>query len=316
MAGQATAGAGMGGMDTGPITHPDQRTVVYLPNWRGALSTWATKLPYSQITYLNACFADVDGSGNVTFSDASLDTMVTAAHAKGVKVCMAIGGASVISGGGSFATVLQDGQRDAFVGKLGQFASDHKLDCIDVDLEGDGVNQYYEAFVTSLAAKLHSQNMEMTAAVSSWFGQKISDKAIQAFDFMNIMAYDLHNPQGTTTPVQSSSVQDATAEVDYWVGRGLAKNKAVFGVPFYGYSWMPGAKPMAMTYADILAAAPMAATQDQATINGGTVYFNSRTTIQAKAVLGKTYGGTMVWELGQDAPGDASLLKAIADATM
>jgi spore germination protein YaaH len=205
--------------------------------------------------------------------------------------------------------------RDMLVNNLGQYAADHQLDCIDVDLEGNGVNQYYGAFVTALATKLHAQNKEMTAAVSSWFGEKISDQAIQAFDFINVMAYDLHNPGGSATPVQSSSIEEATKEVDYWVGRGLAKTKAVFGVPFYGYRWSTN-KSEAMTYADMLAKNPAAATQDQIVLDGSTVYLNSRTTIQAKTVLAKSYGGVMVWELGQDATGDSSLMKAIADATM
>ncbi|HVY30217.1 MAG TPA: glycosyl hydrolase family 18 protein [Polyangiaceae bacterium] len=311
-----SASGGSGGSDPiGPILHPDQRTVVYLPDWRGALAAWLPKLDFSKITYLNLCFAAVDAAGNVSYKDQGLDAFVSAAHARGGKVCMAIGGASVINDGGVYATVLQDGTRDGFVNKLGQYAADHQLDCLDVDLEGNGVNQYYEAFVTALANKLHSENKEMTAAVSSWFGDKITDKAIQAFDFVNVMAYDLHNPGGSAQPVQSSSIAEATQEVDYWVGRGLAKSKAVYGVPFYGYRWN-GAKSEAMTYADILRQNAAAATQDQLDLGGSTVYLNSRATIIEKAKLAKAYGGIMVWELGQDAAGEASLLKAIADATM
>lgn len=311
--GGGSAGSG-GVIDPGPGEKPAQRTVVYLPDYRGALSTWATKIDFSRMTYLNLCFADVDAAGNVSYADPGLDAFVAAAHAKGVKVCMAIGGASVIENGGVYATVLQDNMRDTLVNKLGEFATNHQLDCIDVDLEGNGVNQYYEAFVTSLATKLHAQNKEMTSAVSSWFGNKISDKAIQAFDFINVMAYDLHNPGGSAQPVQSSSIEEATAEVDYWIGRGLAKNKAVFGVPFYGYKWA-GAKGEALTYAEILGQNAAAATEDKVTLGSSTVYLNSRATITAKAKLAKSYGGIMVWELGQDAPGDASLLKAINDAS-
>ena len=313
-AGGGGAGQSGGGGGAGPLVRPDLRTVVYLPNWRGALSAWATKVDFSQLTYLNVCFADVSAAGDVTFADASLDAFVATAHANGVKVCMAIGGATVIDTGGVFATLLQDGSRDALVGKLSQYATDHQLDCIDVDLEGNGVNQYYEAFVSSLGTKLHAENKELTSAVSSWFGEKITDKAIAAFDFMNIMAYDLHNPGGSAEPVQSSSIDEATKEVDYWVGRGLPKAKAVFGVPFYGYKWAT-AQSEALTYAAILAQDPTAATQDQLTVGGATIYLNSRTTIQAKTKLAKSYGGIMAWELGQDAAGDASLMKAIADAT-
>ena len=59
-----------------------------------------------------------------------------------------------------------------------------------------------------------------------------------------------------------------------------------------------------LTYADILGQNAAAATQDQLDLGGSTVYLNSRTTIAAKAVLAKSYGGIMVWELGQDALGD------------
>jgi spore germination protein YaaH len=154
----------------------------------------------------------------------------------------------------------------------------------------------------------------MTAAVGSWFGDRISTAAIQAFDFINVMAYDLHNPFAATEPVQSASIEEATAEVQYWVGRGLSRERAVFGVPFYGFKWVAG-KSEALTYAQILAGNPAAETSDQVDLSGAVTHLNSRTTIVAKAQLAKQYGGIMVWELGQDAPGDASLLKAIADAT-
>src|SRR5688572_20337472 len=98
----------------------------------------------------------------------------------------------------------------------------------------------------------------------------------------------------------------------WWVNKGLAKEKAVFGVPFYGYSWANG-KATALTYAQILAQAPDAATVDQVQVAGATTYLNSRVTIQAKAKLARQYGGIMIWELGQDAAGDASLLKAIVE---
>lgn len=312
-AGSAAVGGGGSGPVV-PVEPPGQRVVVYLPDYRGALSGWAPRIDPSRMNYVNLCFASVDEAGNVSYSDAGLDAFVASAHAVGVKVCMAIGGASVIDDGGVYATILQDGSRSAFVDKLTQYAVDHQLDCIDVDLEGNGVNQYYEAFVVELAAKLHAQGKEMTSAVGSWFGHKISDAAIQAFDFINVMAYDLHNPGGTAQPVQSSSLEESQAEVDYWVNRGLAKEKAVFGVPFYGYTWQ-GGNGVALTYAEILAAAPEAVTQDQVQVGGHVTFHNSRTTIQAKATLAKQYGGIMIWELGQDVPGEASLLTAIIEAS-
>jgi GH18 family chitinase len=66
-----------------------------------------------------------------------------------------------------------------------------------------------------------------------------------------------------------------------------------------------------MTYSEILAKWPGASDYY---VNGGiTLSYNTAATIVAKTQLSKTYGGMMVWEIGQDASGDQSLMKAIGD---
>ena len=310
-AGAASGAAGSGGAPTGP----KQRTVGYLPNYRGSLTTWAAGLDFSLVSYIDVCFADIDGSGNVTYSDAALPAFVTAAHAKGSKVCLALGGATTINDLGALAGQIAPANRASFVSKIVGYAMTTGLDCIDVDFEGNGVNGDYEGFVTALGPALHAQGKEMSAALASWFGDKVTSNALQAFDFVNVMAYDLHNPGGQTGPVQSSSMADSQAEIEYWVGRGLSKQKAVFGVPFYGYRWKPGATSgEAVVYAELLSTYGADAQADQITKDGTTVYLNSKATIQAKAKLAREYGGIMAWELGQDASGDASLLRAIQNA--
>jgi chitinase len=89
----------------------------------------------------------------------------------------------------------------------------------------------------------------------------------------------------------------------------------VYGVPFYGMQWPAGGgEPKTIGYGELLRADTAAETQDQLQGNGTITYLNSRTTIQAKALLAKEYGGIMAWEATQDAAGDASLLQAIRDA--
>ncbi len=303
---------GASGQAGSAMGRPSLRTVAYLPSYRGSLSTWTRQLAFAEASYVNLSFAEIDARGNVSYPDPGLTSFVNAAHAAGVKVCVALGGADTIRDGGVFASLLQDANRSAFVDSLVAYADTHQLDCLDVDLEGNGVNQYYEAFVTELGSKLRASGKEMTAAVASWFGNKVTTLALQSFDFVNIMAYDLHDPS-RSEPVQSSSMQDATAEVEYWIGRGLPRERAVFGVPFYGFRFT-GAGPEALTYAEILRLDPAAAFQDELVVNGVTIFLNSRATIQAKAQLSQSYGGVMVWELGQDASGEASLLKAIRAA--
>lgn len=292
---------------------PTLRTVVYLPSYKGSLSAWTRDLAFENASYINLSFAVIDPAGNVSYPDGGLATFVTHAHAAGAKVCVAIGGADTIDNGGVFATLLQDASRPALVDSLVAFAQDNQLDCLDVDLEGKGVNEHYEAFVTELGARLKSNGREMTAAVAGWFERGISDTAMLTFDFINVMAYDLYADRAT--PMQWSSIEASQAEVDRWVNRGMPKDRVVYGVPFYGMQWpIGGGDPKTIGYGELLRAFPAAATQDELQGNGTVTYLNSRTTIQAKAKLAQAYGGIMVWEAAQDAAGDASLLQAIRDA--
>ena len=302
-----------GGTGVDPTDRPTLRTVLYLPSWRGSLSTWTRQLRFANLSYINLSFAEIDEVGTVRYPDAGLSAFVTNAHAAGAKVCVAIGGATTIENGGVFATLLQDAQRPALVANLVKYAKDNQLDCLDVDLEGNGVNEYYEAFVTELGAGLKAENMELTAAVAAWFGERITTKALLTFDFINVMAYDLYMRR--ETPMQWSSIQAATVEVDRWVGKGMPKDRVVYGVPFYGMQWpVGGGEPKTIGYGELLRADNAAETQDELQGNGTITYLNSRATIQAKALLAKEYGGIMAWEATQDATGDASLLQAIRDA--
>jgi GH18 family chitinase len=316
--GESGSRYGSGGTGSGPTTmvdpndRPTLRTVVYLPTYHGALANWIRQLQFRNVSYVNLSFAEIDAAGSVRFPDAALPGFVAAAHEAGAKVCVALGGASTINDGGVFATLLQDANRSAFVDKLVKFTADNQLDCLDVDLEGNGVNEFYEAFVTELGAKLNADNRELTAAVAGWFGHKITDKALSSFAFVNVMAYDLY--ESLQTPMQTSSIEASTKSVDEWAAR-LPKERVVFGVPFYGMQWpVGGGQPQQVTYADLLKRDPAVETQDELQGNGTIVYLNSRKTIQAKTELAKKYGGIMAWEAGQDASGEDSLLKAIRDA--
>jgi chitinase len=306
------AGGGSGtGPGVDPTARPTLRTVIYVPSWRGTLATY--RLAFENVSYVNLSFAEIDEAGNIRYPDAGLPAFVDLAHQAGAKVCVALGGATTIEDGGVFATLLQDAQRPAFIDKLVAFAKDNQLDCLDVDLEGNGVNAYYEAFVTELGPRLKADNRELSAAIAAWFGDKITTKALLGFDFVNVMAYDLYSSRNK--PMQWSGIDEATSEVDRWVGRGMPKERVVYGVPFYGMQWpTAGGEPKTVAYGELLRADPTAASVDELRSNGTVTYLNSRATIQAKAKLAQAYGGIMAWEASQDAAGDASLLQAMREA--
>jgi hypothetical protein len=114
-------------------------------------------------------------------------------------------------------------------------------------------------------------------------------------DFLNIMIYDMGNPH--------SPYSAAVNAIPIWCEqKGLAKEKFMLGVPFYSNN------PDVLTYAQIVAQNPDAATQD----NVGGYDYNGLPTITQKTNLAlEQAGGIMIWEIGQDAGGSALLLSAI-----
>lgn len=274
-----------------------KRVVGYIPDW--SFSAYKT-VDYTALTHVNIAFGNPDSSGNITTmaSDADINALVETAHLYGVKVLISLGGA----GSPSYTPYIStDSAREAFADRIMDFVNRYNLDGVDVDLEGDTVDAYYESFIRSLDTRCEAQGKLLTAAVATWYGGKISTAALQMLDFVNIMAYD-YNTSGTG-PV--APYDFAASSIHYFVNKGVPVEDIVLGVPFYGYSASAGYT----AYKDILAQNPNAYAADY--MNGW--YYNGDDTIRAKTELGKQYGGMMIWELSQDASGDRSLLKVIKD---
>jgi GH18 family chitinase len=285
-----------------------ERSVIYLPTWRGLFTTWSIKLPWSQMTHLNLAFADPMGS-SFTFvgnPDVSVTAIVDQAHINGVRVLFAIGGAN--QGSVNTAALYAPGSVDTFVTNLDNYLTKMNFDGVDVDVEGDPVNVNYGPFIDKLVAKLRPKGKLVTAAVGQWYGNNIPASAYAAFDFINLMSYD--HCGDWTPPCEHASMDWANKDLAFFSGKTSAK-KIVLGLPFYGYCWGTGCPMSSMTYADIIAKWPGA---PDYYVNGGiTVSYNTPATIVAKTQLSRTYGGVMIWEIGQDAMGANSLMTAVAN---
>jgi GH18 family chitinase len=317
-AGTAGAVAASGAGGSAPISHPKIRTVGYLALYTASAASQIPKIDFSLLTHINLAFAKTT-DGNVSFPqespqpDTSLGLFADAAHAAGVKVCVAIGGAVSITKPADFTVLTTPERRGAFIDNLVAFVVDNRLDCLDVDYEGSSVTGDYEGFVVDLATKLHAQQKEISTAVGKWFADAITTKTLQTFDWVNVMAYDLHDPYSAQDPIQPAALDESVAELEYFIGRGVAKDKAVFGVPFYGFVWSAGMPHVPTTYASLRTTYGDLVADDKIEKDGKTVYLNGTTTIAAKAKIAAQNGGIMAWEMGQDATGTGSLLKLIRD---
>jgi hypothetical protein len=283
-----------------PVTPGTSGQVVgYLPSYRQDLFA---QMDLDLVTYINYFSISATTAGAINAPTATFEgylaTVVSAAHAKGVGVSITVGPAS-------FATLAaSDTSRKNFALNIKNFLVARNLDGVDIDWEppATGVAQdNYGLLIDALYAQLHPIGKKITAAVNPWT-KEIPVNATKLMDWLNVMCYDFDYANNSTYAA-------ATDGMLQWTYYGVAKDKLVMGDPFYGRSGTSWSNTKSKTYNAFLT--------EYATLNGVMPtsdvdsyldaaltrwYVNGINTVGAKAafVRDNGYGGTMIWELGQD----------------
>jgi GH18 family chitinase len=251
--GAGTGGAGGAGVDTGP------RAVMYLPNWAGSFSSWATKIDFTKMTHLLLAFGTVTSGTNdwsLGAPDNDVKTLAAAAHAAHVKILVSIGGADDDIG------IIDRYQTASNIGplvaNLDALVTRLNLDGVDVDLErGTDMRSSgnFAAFAAELISTLRPKGELVTAALAQYIVQDagssdpVVKKWLAAFDFINLMIY-------------STNMSTYTKELAWWTGtEGLPKDKLTWGLEFTSQLTVDMAKQL--------------------------------------TTASKAYGGVMVWEYSQ-----------------
>lgn len=280
-------------VDTAPVV------LGYLPTWTWQFDDLVQKLDYDTLTHVALAFANPDGSGTLGFgdlSDASVATLVDKAHAKDVKVLVSIAGAADSELVHGYITADKS---DAYVASIGALVEKHGLDGVDVDIEGSFVDESYSPFVTKLAGELRPKGKLMTAAVARNSWDRIDDRAMWCFDFLNLMTYDYAGTWSDAS--EHSTYAQARSDLAYWAeNRTYPAERSVLGMPFYGYCWGASCDHGYTPFSEIAANYPDQTGQDWITAGDRTISFNGTATITKKVQLAKDYGGVMIWELTQD----------------
>src|SRR5690606_2364365 len=100
------------------------------------------------------------------------------------------------------------------------------------------IDENYEPFVLALRKPLSNRKKLLTAAVAYFTRDRFSDKALEAFDFINMMAYDKTGPWRPHQPGEHSPISYALDHLYYWRdSRKVDPMKLIIGVPFYGYGF-------------------------------------------------------------------------------
>lgn len=277
------------------------KVVGYMPSWSGNVNN----IQYSKLTHINYSFVLPNGDGSLQGvpSPSKLQNLVSLGHQHGVKVQIAVGGWNDGNDSAFETLAANASSRTNFVNNLINLVNQYNLDGVDMDWEypdpGASADNY-ALLMDQLARELHSRGKILTAAVVAlgWAGEGVKPEVFEDIDFLNLMAYDGGN--GSTHSPYSYAVDS----LNYWVNRGLPREKAVLGVPYY-------ARPSWSAYNSKVAQNSANACRD----SDGSDWWNGIPTIRQKAELARTQaGGIMTWELSQDTGGGNSLLTAMYEA--
>ena len=242
-----------------------------------------------------------------------LKALVKQAHKDGAKVFIALGGWSyqnkpLVS---VFETAAASKEkRTLLINHVRALIKDYDLDGLELDWEHPNEKTIgdYEKLVVEMKTALSKDGKELTAALngawSTTAGPEVSklmtDQCLNSFSFINVMAYDMNNQE-------HSPLWFADTSINYWLNRGVPADKIVLGMPLY-------ARPSWKQYRDLVAENPEYTFQDYAPTSPLDSYYNGINTLREKTVIAlKKAGGVMLFDVNEDAAGDASAVSMIDD---
>ncbi|MEN2402191.1 glycosyl hydrolase family 18 protein [Flavobacterium sp. MC2016-06] len=295
--------------DSGALKTKTARVVGYLSSDN---FNKMTSIQFCKLTHLNIAFANPDKNGNIIFTG-DIDTLIKYAKSVNPNIVISIslaGGVISEEQASSWSSLIDKPEnRPVLIQNILNFVELHQLDGVDVDLEWNAVTVGYSGFILELKKSLVEHKKIITAALpnNSRF-ENINDAALNAFDFLNIMAYDSTGPWTPNNPGQHSSMSFAKEGINFWHKlQNVPSEKLNLGVPFYGYNFT-FSPVTSSTYSQIVEAGKQFADQDEI----GKIYYNGRPTISEKVeYAAQNTGGIMIWEIAQDSFDEYSLLDVI-----
>ena len=291
------------------------RVVGYLPFYR---FSELDNIAFCNVTHLNIAFFNPDENGNLILPESqsvfSLTDIIETAKSQNpsIKVFISLaGGALSDYQSRIWKSFLDDGsQRSILIKKIINYIRNNDFDGVDIDLEWEHVSSGYSNFILELKAAMILVSKSLSAAFpSETLYSNLTSEAIAALDFINIMAYDYTGPWNPKNIGHHSSFIHAENGIKFWRDVvGVPPEKLNLGVPFYGWDFKNSTTVVAKTYGSVVDANTSNSEKDVV----GNFFYNGMETIRSKTRLAaEEVGGIMIWELGQDAFNDFSLLQTI-----
>lgn len=357
---------------------PPSRVVGYLATWGvGGERYREEDIPADRLTHINLAFALIGEDGRVSFAKPRgdrADTLALLRRLKArhphLKTLISVGG---WGGSRRFSDVaLTDDSRAKFAASCVEFLTANGLDGVDIDWEfpvsgGERGNakrpedranctRLLAALRSALDARAEADGRPYLLTIAAPAGPPIADhfelKAVaDLLDWINLMDYDFaggwsevasfHAPLASPGDRPGIRGHDVESSVRHYSAAGIAPDKLVVGVPFYGRGWVvadarddglfqrPAKDPprglppgFEVAYRDIPAKLPGAVRRWDAKAKSPYLFDPARKVffgyddaeslrLKAEYVRAHRLGGLMIWELSQDDP-KGTLIQALA----
>ena len=283
-----------------PVAAQTCRVVGYFPWWESDVSS----IEYERLTNVLYFALEVTAAGDLVDSNINytrLHAVRDRAHAAGASMGICVGG--WLTNGGFSPMAADPTARAHFIEHIRDFCLEHDLDGVDLDwepVETADDRDNYSLLLKELSEVLSPLGKGTSVAVAAG-SENIHAWVAPHLDWVAVMAYDMGYPH--------SSLDDATWALANWRDAyGFPSEKLVLGVPFYGRN----GSNTSWTYSSIVATWNPVPAQNWTGENWD-IFFNGRDLVETKVqyVLDNGFGGVMIWALGYDAPGEASLLAAM-----
>ncbi len=274
----------------------------------------------SMITHLEIAFINPDengnlifgpylGGGNFTEGEIPISTAVGKAKKYGVKTAVSLAGGGFwgdLTMINRYRKLMNDENRPQFIANLVEYIDDNNLDGIDIDIEGDCINEYLGVFMKELSDTCHKRDWEVTAAWSGagQWADMLSDTALAYVDYLYIMSYDATGAWAPNKLGPHAPYDKAIKDIQYYKKRNVNSERIVLGLPFYGRSFEAGVtSPL---YREIVGMQNDAYQKDQI----GKLWYDGQPMIKKKTELAinESCSGIMIWEITMDIRGKKSLL--------
>ncbi|MBK5247000.1 MAG: hypothetical protein JJE49_07030 [Peptostreptococcaceae bacterium] len=267
-------------------------------------------LQADKLTHLVYAFLipNKDGSLKPLKNPDEFEQLVQKCREAGTKVYIGVGGWSYegVTLVKTFERIAKsEDLREKLVKNITGFVLEYGLDGVELDWEHPDVASGwdYEKLVIELGASLSKEGKNLTAALKGSGTTErnvedekiISDKCLDTFEFVSVMAYDLNDRDHSPFWFSASSI-------DYWFNRGVPKMKIILGMPLY-------ARPSLLEYYQLVELDKANAYNDFAQTQPVESYYNGLNTLKDKTVLAwNKAGGVMVFDVNEDTMDETSVL--------